>query len=188
MATIGTVTTIVTAYGKPGCNTCAHYRSVLDSAGVSYDWVDISGGPIAVAGVGEVDGPTIVFTPPTGEPVALSRPTDDELRRWLERFELVDRTIHLDEAADHNSGRYVLPLLGGDAFITYVDRPDGTRHITYSEVPVSRRGQGLGAELSHKTLDALVAAEQPATFGCGYVAAVANRYTPWRDFISENAG
>lgn len=152
--------------------TAQPYRDHLDARAVAYSYADPTPRD-AATGSPDVSTARVVIGDTT-----LEQPTLDELDRWLERYELVPREIH------EEPGRYVLPLLGGDAFITYVDRgPE--RVITYSEVPRARRGQGLGAELSRKTLDALIAANQPAAFSCGYVAGVADAYEPWQSFVAS---
>lgn len=96
-----------------------------------------------------------------------------------------------DRMIEHHSDnqRYVLPLDDGSAaFITYVERTDaaGVRHLVlnYSEVPMTHRGQGLGEELTTKTLDALIEAGTPASFTCTFVAGVAARYEPWQRFAA----
>ncbi|NVK64590.1 MAG: N-acetyltransferase [Flavobacteriales bacterium] len=85
---------------------------------------------------------------------------------------------------DKENHQFILPLEDGlEAKVTYALDGD-TMRLTYSEVPRSLRGQGIGQELVIKTFEKLTEEGYKAIGICGYIRAVARRSEKWRDIIA----
>ena len=84
---------------------------------------------------------------------------------------------------DTEKREFVLNLENGlRAYVSYL--LDGnTMRLTYSEVPHSLRGQGIGQELVEKTFEKLTEEGYEAIAICGYIRAVARRSEKWRNVI-----
>lgn len=84
---------------------------------------------------------------------------------------------------DRERQEFVLPLEGGlRAFVAY-SLDGNTMRLTYSEVPTSLRGQGIGKELVEKTFEQLTEEGYEAIAICGYIRAVARRSEKWSKVI-----
>lgn len=84
---------------------------------------------------------------------------------------------------DKENQLFVLPLEDGlEAKVTYT-LEGKTMRLTYSEVPRSLRGQGIGQELVEKTFEKLTEEGYEAIGVCGYIRAVARRSSKWNAII-----
>lgn len=82
---------------------------------------------------------------------------------------------------DEQTQRYILHLNGNDyAYITY--RIEGNHIIlTYSYVPPSYRGMGIGQKLVKDTLVEVEKLGYSISATCGYIYTVAKRDPYWKD-------
>lgn len=55
--------------------------------------------------------------------------------------------------------------------------------LTYSEVPVELRGQGIGKELVEKTFEMIEKEGKHAKAICGYIKVIARRSEKWKNII-----
>lgn len=88
---------------------------------------------------------------------------------------------------EHNGqGRYILPLDGGaTAELTFRRAAPDQMLITYTSVPRSHEGQGLGRVLVEKAVEDARANGVKITPLCGYVAAQFRRTPAWHDVLAD---
>ncbi len=85
---------------------------------------------------------------------------------------------------DKEHKQFVLPLENGEeAKVTYTLVSEDEMRLTYSEVPRSLRGNGIGKELVLKTFEKLTQEGFVATAVCSYIRAVAIRDPKWKEII-----
>lgn len=83
---------------------------------------------------------------------------------------------------DQENNRFTLDINGEIARVNYSLR-DGKMHLTYSEVPFSLRGKGIGKILVEKTFEQLTKEGYEATAICGYIKRIASRSEKWKNII-----
>ncbi|MFD1551164.1 N-acetyltransferase [Putridiphycobacter roseus] len=84
---------------------------------------------------------------------------------------------------DKDSKRFILQLEEDQkAFIEY-EIIDNKYYLTYSEVPTSLRGRGVGKELVEKTFEILTEDGLKVKAICGYIKVIAMRSEKWKHII-----
>ena len=81
-----------------------------------------------------------------------------------------------------DKNNYILNVDGNIAYVEYVIKNE-KMYLTYSEVPTSLRGQGIGKILVEKTFEKLTEEGYKAVAICSYVKAIAQRSPKWKDII-----
>jgi predicted GNAT family acetyltransferase len=83
-------------------------------------------------------------------------------------------------------GRYDYPVAGGIAFADYIRQGDILR-VTYTQVPDSLRGRGVGAALVKALLDEVRMQGMKVVPQCSFVAAYIRRHPAMRDLLADEA-
>lgn len=89
----------------------------------------------------------------------------------------------------HNAaeGRYEFDLGGGArACIEYEEHPEGLV-LTHTIVPPQFEGQGIAAELTAATLDAICARGLRIIPQCSYIVRYIERHPEWQTLVAEAA-
>jgi predicted GNAT family acetyltransferase len=86
-----------------------------------------------------------------------------------------------DNIAAH---RYELDVDGGVAFADYRMSP-GVVTVTYTEVPASMRGRGIGAKLSRAVLDHIRAEGLKVIPRCGFFAGFIRAHPEFHDLVAN---
>jgi predicted GNAT family acetyltransferase len=90
----------------------------------------------------------------------------------------------LDELADDGNSRFELALPEGKAFVSY-RRDGGILALTYTEVPASLQGHGLGSRLVRAVLDRARARGEKIRPLCSFIGAFVRRHPEYRDLVAE---
>ncbi len=84
-----------------------------------------------------------------------------------------------------SKGRYVLPMPGGEAELTFIERAPDHILIDYSFVPPQHRGTGVALKLVMRAVEDARQAGVSITPLCGYVAAEFRRHPEWADVLKQ---
>lgn len=82
-----------------------------------------------------------------------------------------------------SQSRFELDVDGGVAFANYRMSP-GIVTVTYTEVPVSLRGRGIGAKLSRAVLEHIRAEGLKVVPRCGYFAGFIREHPEFHDLLA----
>ena len=82
------------------------------------------------------------------------------------------------------ANRYELDVEGGVAFADYRMAP-GVVTVTYTEVPASMRGRGIGAKLSRAVLDHIRAEGLKVIPRCGFFAGYIRAHSEFHDLVAQ---
>lgn len=75
--------------------------------------------------------------------------------------------------------------VGGEIAKVSYKQEGNTLYLTYSEVPYSLRGQGIGKELVEKTLEYIQENDLKAKPICSYIRKVAKGDEKWKSILVE---
>ncbi len=166
-------------YGAGHCHKTDYYKSVLEEAGASYNFLDVVKNESHAKELRNLyENRKLNFPTITIGDKKLRNPPKEVLFKWMHK------KIPSMLTLKHNKGekKYTLDIDGEEAKVEYVLQ-EGKMFLTHSEVPYALRGKGIGKELVLKTFEKLTEEGYQAVAVCSYVKAIKNRDRHWKGII-----
>lgn len=164
----------VTLYGSGNCHKSKLYRRTLDEMGVPYHFLDVGTDTDAANAVRAYYGGKLHFPVFHIGKKWIRNPSEKELIQTLNRESVIDSGIIHDE----KNQRFIKYMNPRDSFVSYQKNDNGIT-LSHIEVPIEKRGSGIGARVALQAFEVVEKLEIDARLTCPFLRRVAAKDPQW---------